>query len=222
MAQPDLSKTVVVLDLDDTLYTEADYHESGMREVCAWVDALYGKLVAPELAVLLKSGEPDLLGAIARVADLPMSVKDSLLWVYRLHAPIIELSDAIKDSIQTFEELCRAVVVLTDGRSVSQRQKLKALGLAHLPVYISEEYSSEKPHALRFEQIMRDFPAKTYVYVGDNPIKDFIAPNALKWETIGLRGDERNIHSQVCDGLPVENLPQRWIGSLDELLGTLC
>ncbi|HZW12873.1 MAG TPA: HAD family hydrolase [Noviherbaspirillum sp.] len=222
MARPDFSQTVVVLDLDDTLYKEADYHISGMREVCTWVEALYGKPVAESLEVCRKQGERDLLGAISRLANLPAVVKESLLWIYRLHVPAISISDAVRDLIKQLEATCRAVAILTDGRSVSQRQKLKALGLAHLPVYISEEYGSEKPDGLRFRQIMQDFPAHRYVYVGDNPEKDFVAPNALNWTTIGLRGDERNIHSQECDGLPVEKFPQQWIDSLDELLGSIC
>lgn len=221
MAHPEFSQTVIVLDLDDTLYQEADYHASGFREVCAWVEALYGKSVTSELASLQRQGEHDLLGAISRLAGVPLAIKDSLLWIYRLHAPSISLRDEVKVTVQRLEALFCAVAVLTDGRSVSQRQKLKALGLEHLPVYISEEYGSEKPDALRYARIMHDFPAQTYVYVGDNPQKDFVAPNALGWKTIGLRGDERNIHSQVFDGLSFDRLPQKWIDSLDELLDLL-
>ncbi len=222
MAQPELPQTVVVLDLDDTLYQEADYHASGLREVCKWVETLYGKSVTSELVGLQGQGERDLLGEISRLADVPLTVKDSLLWIYRLHAPSIALRDEVRVMVQRLEKLCCAVVVLTDGRSISQRQKLKALGLAHLPVYISEEYGSEKPDALRYERIMSDFPAQAYVYVGDNPQKDFVAPNALGWQTIGLRGDKRNIHSQECDELRPEYLPKTWINTLDELLGSLC
>ena len=222
MTPPDLSNVVIALDLDDTLYQEADYHASGLREVCTWIEALYGKSVTSRLTERQGQSERDVLGEISRLADLPITVKDSLLWIYRLHTPAIALTDSTRAMMQDLEEQCNAVAILTDGRSVSQRKKLAALGLAHLPTYISEEYGSEKPDTLRFERIMRDFPAHTYVYVGDNPQKDFVAPNALNWKTIGLIGDERNIHSQACDGLPISNLPQRWIASLDELLGLLC
>lgn len=220
MALPDLSQTVVVLDLDDTIYKEADYHASGLREVCNWVEALYGKSVADELGRLQQQGERDLLGCVCQLAGLPPMVKDSLLWIYRLHLPSIRLSESVCNLVQQLEAMC-TVAILTDGRSISQRQKLKALGLSHLPVYISEEYGSVKPEALRYELIMRDYPAQAYVYVADNPRKDFVAPNALNWKTIGLKGDERNIHSQDCDALPVQNLPHKWIDTLDDLLEVL-
>ncbi|MDO8772750.1 MAG: HAD family hydrolase [Burkholderiaceae bacterium] len=221
MAQPELSQTVVVLDLDDTLYKEADYHDSGLREVCNWIEGLYGRSLAGELEALKSQGERDLLGALCRLAGLPLSVKDSLVWVYRLHEPRIHLSPAAKETIHLLESMCR-VAILTDGRSVSQRKKLKSLGLSHLPAYISEEHGSEKPSPLRFELIMRELPALDYVYVADNPSKDFLAPNALNWKTIGLIGDKRNIHSQDRDGLSVAQLPQKWITSLDKLMESLC
>lgn len=221
MAVHDLQNLVVVLDLDDTLYKEADYNDSGLREVCNWIEALYGNSLVCELDELKRQGEKDLLGALCRLAGLPFSVKDSLLWIYRLHEPRIYLDPVVKDVIQFLESQCR-VAILTDGRSVSQRRKLKALGLIHIPAYISEEHGSEKPSSLRFDIIMRDMPARDYVYVADNPKKDFLAPNALNWKTIGLVGDERNIHSQDCSGLSAAQLPGKWISSLDKLIESIC
>ena len=220
--QAELSKTVVVLDLDDTLYKEADYQNSGLMEVCAWVDEFCGKTISLNIDEIKIKNKADFFEEIARLAGLPLSVKESLLWIYRLHTPSIVLDDEVKSFIGNLEFSCKAVVILTDGRSVSQRKKLKALGLIHLPAYISEEYGSEKPDVLRFKKIMIDFPGDSYLYVGDNPKKDFLAPNSLGWKTFGLLGDERNIHPQVCDGLPFENLPQEWIKTLKELLDFLC
>jgi putative hydrolase of the HAD superfamily len=36
--------------------------------------------------------------------------------------------------------------------------------------------------------------AARFLYVGDNPDKDFLAPNRLGWTTVMVR-DERNLHS---------------------------
>ena len=218
----DLSQTVVALDLDDTLYPEAAYRASGLREVCIWVKALYGKSVSPEIASQHASEDADPLAEICHAAGLPMSVKESLLWIYRLHAPDLTLTAEVSDCVNTLVVQCKAVVILTDGRSISQRQKLKALGLSHLPAYISDDHDSVKPDLLRFNLIMRDYPAQRYVYLGDNPKKDFLAPNALSWLTIGLRGDATNIHSQDVSGLPIENLPTKWISSMKELKASLC
>lgn len=217
MGLPDLSRTVVVLDLDDTLYFEADYHTSGIVEVCAWISRVLGRTVEP--AGLDHDGgcDVDLLGLICRAAQLPLSVKQSLLWVYRLHLPNISLDKRTRDVVQRLERMSSAVVILTDGRAISQRQKLRALKLDHLPAYISEEYGSEKPDPLRFLKIVADHPAESYVYIGDNPKKDFVAPNALNWETFCVRACDRNIHSQDCTDLPLQHLPRIWIDELEEL-----
>jgi putative hydrolase of the HAD superfamily len=222
MARHDLSQTVVVLDLDDTLYTEADYRASGLRAVCAMVNALMRPPKPLDASSRQFIDAPDPLALICKEAALPASLKETLLWVYRLHTPDIHLSPAVARAVAQLEASCHAVAVLTDGRAISQRQKLKALGLSHLPAYISEDYASCKPAPLRFQKVMSDFPAKAYVYVGDNPLKDFVAPNALQWETVGLRGGAHNIHSQGCDGLPAANLPNRWVSSMDEFLESLC
>lgn len=110
-----------------------------------------------------------------------------------------------------------AVAVLTDGRSVTQRLKLNALGLGGWPAYISEEYGSPKPALDRFKAIAQRYPAKHYVYVADNVQKDFIGCNSLGWIGIGMRGGQRNIHSQVLVGVPDESLPAYWVESWEEL-----
>lgn len=221
MGLPESRPSVIVFDLDDTLYKEADYQTSGHAAVCQWVQSVYGKSLWSELQHLLAADVPDLLSELCRVAGLPRTVKESLLWVYRLHQPKINLAPEIAKLLSNLN-LDFHIAILTDGRSVTQRLKLKALGLDHFPAYISEEYGSEKPSSDRFELIMRDLPANRYAYVGDNPKKDFIAPNALGWRTFGLRDQGGNIHTQNLEGLDVNQLPNEWIDSLDEILNYLC
>ncbi len=213
----DLSQTVVVLDLDDTLYPEVEYKKSGLRAVAEIVENLYGQSVARNWLERPIQTERDYLDELCHVAGVPLTVKQSLMWAYRLHAPNIKLSENVRLTVDYLATQCLALAVLTDGRSISQRSKLKALGLQHLPAYISEDYRSEKPEKLRYNQIMYDFPAEKYVYVGDNPQKDFLAPNRLGWQTIGLKGDNQNIHSQNENGLASEYLPKVWINRFDEL-----
>ena len=72
------------------------------------------------------------------------------------------------------------VVILTDGRSVIQRLKVNSLGLDDFPLYISEDYKSEKPNKKDFLQVEYDYPNMRYIYISDNPEKDFDAPYELK------------------------------------------
>lgn len=213
-----LKNTVFVFDLDDTLYKEADYHASGVRAVAKKVTSLYGVDVHSYLQSCIKHDEADLWGALCLHLDLPLTEKQSFIWEYRLHQPDITLSRANQNLLALLEETAAGLAILTDGRSTTQRLKLKALGLAHLPCFISGEHGgADKPDPRRFQQIANKFPNYDYLYIGDNPNKDFLAPNQLRWKTCGLTGDHRNIYSQEVSHLDKSYWPQYWITELTEL-----
>ena len=113
--------------------------------------------------------------------------------------------------------------LITDGRSNTQRAKIKALGLERFieprNILVSGETGFDKTHREPFDMIMMRNPAeRRYVYVGDNSAKDFIWPNKLGWLTVQLDdADGVNIHPQSSDR-PAAFLPQRHIGSLSQLL----
>ena len=213
------SNTVVVFDLDDTLYAESDYRKSGIVYVKNFVGGLYGEnTYQGSLALDDLIASDDFIGKIVDAYKLPSAIKDSLLWIYRTHKPLIKIRPDVQEVILSLEMACKSLIILTDGRSVTQRLKIEALGLNRLPAYISEEFLSEKPSLDRFIMIENDFGNGNYVYIGDNPQKDFLAPNSLGWKTIGLKGDVGNIHSQDLDTLPKDYWPSIWIDSLSDLL----
>lgn len=212
---------IVVFDLDDTLYAEYDYQTSGIKAVAREILMLYGRDIEDEMLRWRHQGEKDVFGRACKCLLLPERIKESLLWVYRLHTPQITCDSDVVRALRYLQKAVKKLVILTDGRSVSQRKKMYALGLNDVSVYISEEYESEKPEKKRFDLIMREHPAKKYCYIGDNPAKDFIAPNNLGWLTVGMRGAAKNIHSQNMQGLSEFAMPNFWIDSLFELFDLL-
>jgi putative hydrolase of the HAD superfamily len=218
MANMTLAETVIVFDLDDTLYRELDYQRSGIRAVCAMLAQIHGRDIEPELLAFADGGGADLWAEACRLLALPDAMISSLLWTYRLHQPGIALDDITRQTIFAARDLCRAVAILTDGRSVTQRLKLHALGLSEFPCFVSEEHGSEKPDLGRFQLLMKQFPGSQYVYVGDNPKKDFIAPNTLGWISIGLRATGSNVHPYNMADIPPEAMPTIWIDHLGLLL----
>ncbi len=221
MVEHELSRTVVVLDLDDTLYPERAYVRSGIRYVCNQLEVLLGRSLNEAFEAAISCKE-DWLDVLRIGASLPSSTKDSLLWMYRLHSPAIVLDPVCAEFLQQMQRDAAAVVILTDGRAVTQRLKLQALGLAHLRAYISEEYQSEKPDSLRFRAIETDHPGNAYIYIGDNPKKDFLPANAMGWKTIGFLSSGSNVHSQDLTKFPENALPQHWIRDWNEIYSILC
>lgn len=216
------SDTVFVFDLDDTLYKESDYYHSGVAAVINKVQLVYGLDVESYLRNQSTNNTKDLWGALCRDWNLPTTVKESLVWEYRLHKPDIELNKNIERLILFLEEESAGVAILTDGRSVTQRLKIKSLGLSHLPCFISDEYGEIKPDPLRFRLIEKTFPDKNYIYFGDNLEKDFLAPNNLGWTTFCIKDDGRNIHVQDASQLTNDYLPKNWLTKLEELKKYLC
>jgi putative hydrolase of the HAD superfamily len=108
--------------------------------------------------------------------------------------------------------------LITDGRSITQRNKLKALGIESYfkNIVISEEVNSEKPSEYNFNLVMNKCP-ENYIYIADNPKKDFITPNKLGWSSICVLDRGQNIHVQNFD-LPKDFLPQFFINSFQEII----
>lgn len=142
--------------------------------------------------------------------------------IYRNHFPDIKLSESTRQVIGILSGI-HSLAIITDGRSIAQRNKYKALGLDRfIPqkrLIISEEIGADKTTPVPFRTLMSLYPdEKLWIYIGDNPAKDFHYPNIFGWTTIMLRdADGRNIHPQTLD-LPPEYVPRITINSLDELL----
>lgn len=212
---PFLSDTVICFDLDDTLYKEIDYLKSAYGEVAAFA----GHPEAVEqMLEWYQSGENAFKNLIDKY-ELNISIVDCLK-IYREHYPNIKLEEGVKEYLEELKEVDAKLGVISDGRSLTQRNKIKALGLEGFfdVEIISEEFGSEKPCAKNYEVVMNRFPErKVFIYVGDNPAKDFLAPNQLEWRTDCLKNDGRNIHKQDMS-LSREYMPQRVINKIEETI----
>ena len=213
-------QSVIVFDLDDTLYAEYEYKVSGIRAVIRSITQLYPQWTVSELENCLDPHSSAWLDDLCRYCGFNESEQQALLWQYRLHEPTLTpyLSAA------SLAELTRgfsAKALITDGRSITQRLKLKALGLADFfdNVLISEAYRSEKPCDKRFVFLQNQYSSTNnqFIYIGDNIKKDFVTPNRLGWLTIGLKASEHNIHIHHPDDFDAAYHPQYWIDSLTDL-----
>ena len=211
---PIFTPTLVAFDLDDTLYKEIDYLKSAYREIA--LHAAHGNrsLADKAFGVMLQAYE-DGDNAFLRLNELlgtetPIS---EYLAMYRTHRPDILLEEDVVATLDALKTAGCTIALITDGRSVQQRNKIVALGLnrwiADEDIVISEETGSEKPSEANYRRLMELHPdAGRFVYIGDNPKKDFIAPNRLGWTTVCLLDNGENIHPQRFGDIPQEAQPQ--------------
>tara|TARA_Y100001968_G_C19359218_1_gene718827 strand:- start:598 stop:1263 length:666 start_codon:yes stop_codon:yes gene_type:complete len=180
-----LQKWVVVFDLDDTLISELDYQYSGIKAVEKMLSDLNICSLNNSIMEAKSRGVKDLWAWICNEKNLPMSIKESILWTYRLHSPSIKLFSGVDELLIKLKKYNANIAILTDGRSISQRLKINALGLNNIPLFISEEFQSLKPDRKKFLAVEKSWPKFNYAYIADNPCKDFYTPKQLNWITIG-------------------------------------
>ncbi|MBJ8361510.1 HAD family hydrolase [Citrobacter cronae] len=211
----------LVFDLDDTLYKEADFRDSGFEFIRQEILRLYQRDIVGLLRGFYSGRSKDLFTDIINWLGLPPTSKEQFIWMYRNHQPVIAIDNDVLTMLRYLNDNTRGVSILTDGRTVTQRNKIKALCLQEFTAYISEEFdNAEKPDPLRFEFIQRLHGKCEYIYVGDNVNKDFVTPNNLGWTTIGIMDDGRNIHSQN-EIISEQSRPNIWLRSILELKGII-
>lgn len=214
-AVPLPERCVVVFDLDDTLFPERDFVCSGFRAVSNLLSGHTGANHYSHLVELFDAQHADPFGQL--LAECGAAIDKALLiQTYREHQPEVALSDAVVQLLDDFCATGKELGVLTDGRTTTQRNKIRALGLDRWTdaIVISEEFGSAKPAERNYRHFEQLLPGRQYVYVGDNLAKDFIAPNRLGWQTVCVLGSGQHIHSQHRTTFPKEAMPQYWIERL--------
>jgi len=223
-----MSKAVVVFDLDDTLYKEIDFLKSGYRKIAEMMEKRYGfdaMEIYDRLLYWYGRGENAFVN-LNETYGINNPISDYLN-VYRYHRPNIMLSQETIDTLDALQLKGVALAIITDGRKITQIQKIEALGLTKWInedfVFINEDPKHFKPSRFSFDRLMLhcyELFAEadlSFYYIGDNPQKDFLAPNQLGWKSVCLLDDGRNIHKQDLS-LPLEYRPQQIVKYLKEIL----
>lgn len=226
-----MPKLHVVFDLDDTLYPERQYAISGFRAASDWAEREFGVAgLVDEMTELLDAGMLGKLFATVLARHVPDHSPEQLRAFHeayrRCEDPALELFDDARFALDHYQGL-GAIGLITDGTHRVQMKKVRALGIGERfakIVYtdaLGPDRAYFKPHRRPFDTMAEALGAvgDRYVYVGDNPAKDFVAPNAMGWLSVLVHRDHPRIHdvTRVAPG----GAPQHTIRSLAELPGVL-
>lgn len=205
----------IIFDLDDTLIYEIDYLRSAYKSIAEILEPDKNEDLFRQMIALYDAGE-NVFDAL--VSMYPDCSRHSLLDLYHNHFPSIQLNEGAGFLLDYCKTNDYYLGLITDGRSVTQRNKLKALGIENLfhKIIISEELGSSKPDERNFREFSKTKDVDEYFYIADNPKKDFVTPNKLGWNTVCLLDQGKNIHSQNFN-IPKEYLPKFRINKLIEL-----
>ena len=204
----------IIFDLDDTLMYEIDFLKSAFKEIADFIDKKNQEELFKLMLIKYHEGENVFDFLINNYTNFS---KEQLLQMYRNHFPNISLNEGTDDLLKKIKSKGYKLGLITDGRSVTQRNKLKALKIEDLfdKIIVSEEFGSTKPDERNFK-IFLENDIEEYYYIADNTKKDFVTPNKLGWTSICLLDQGSNIHPQNFD-IEEGYLPKIKINSLSEL-----
>ena len=175
---------IVIFDLDDTLYNEIDFVKSGFNKVSIYLAQEYKldkeKVYKKLCTVLNKFGRGKVFNLCLMEFNIySKEIVRKCLSIYRTHKPYISLP---AESIKVLTTLAKdnTLYVVTDGNKIVQQNKIAALKINNyvkkaMPTH-NYGLKSSKPSIYCFELIRKIEKTKfnKLVYIGDNPIKDFV------------------------------------------------
>ena len=186
---------VIIFDLDNTLYPEETYVQSGFKAVAKYLsekyDCDFDKLFSKIMDIFKEDGRGKVFDILVNDLNFNENVL-TLVYIYRYHFPDIYL---YSESISLLNHLKNnyKLALITDGRSFVQKRKVDALDIEkYFDVIIFTDVLGEKfwkpsvePYKLVLSILGCD--AKDACYIGDDPYKDFKAPNELGMGSIQVK-----------------------------------
>jgi putative hydrolase of the HAD superfamily len=188
---------LVVFDLDDTLYPEAEFVEGGFRNIGSMLaegNLNLTRQILEKMKYLLHAGRRDIFQVV--LADLkrqssPEQITE-LVRVYRTTDRPLKLFLDADLAIDRYRGSGLILGMVTDGPVEAQKTKVRLLDIEKRldRIVYTEQYGPEfgKPCPHCFELLMKEFGVEPgqCVYIADNESKDFVAPNLLHWRTIKI------------------------------------
>jgi HAD superfamily hydrolase (TIGR01549 family) len=183
----------VIFDMDDTLYSEKEYVQSGLEHVAKLFPEIpnaYHKLWS-----YFEKGLPAIDEFLSEEGIYSEILKKQCVARYVEHKPKLELYNGMIPMLLRLKDKGKKLCLITDGRVQAQTNKIDALHIREFfdEIIITDELAGNaspsafrKPNVIAFK-IMKarlQIPYSKMVYIGDNIKKDFIATNKLGMESI--------------------------------------
>ena len=198
-----MSIKVLLFDLDDTLYDEKQFVQSGFAKVAEFVENKFkiDKKIYYEILIDIFNG-----GSRGNIFNLALEkvnvaygedIIQSMVKIYREHTPKIKLDKNIELLLIKLREIY-SLGIITDGYFEVQKKKIQALKLEELfdSIIYTDEYGREywKPNVLGYKGALKeldDVLIEEAVYIGDNPYKDFIGAKKIGITTVRILQPDR-------------------------------
>ncbi len=198
-----MSIRALLFDLDDTLYDEKQFVESGFSKVAEFVEDKFKIEKKVYYKILIDIFNGGSRGNIFNSAleKVNIAYKENIIRamvrIYREHNPKIKLAEDIKSLLIKLREIY-SLGIVTDGYFKVQKKKVQALRLEEMfdSIIYTDEYGREywKPNVLGYKLALKELKGllpEEAVYIGDNPYKDFIGAKKVGITTVRVINQNR-------------------------------
>ena len=203
----------VIFDLDDTLYRERDFVDQSFRSVAAVMAEYLSEkrsmwrerknksiqVIPPDespeglfkqmIELMEREGRGEIFNRLCERYDVDMPVEE-LVRIYRETKPVLSLYPDGEEFLGYLEKEHIRTGLITDGNAQVQHNKIRALGLdERLDVVLaSYDLGLKKPDPGVYVYCLEklDCRPEEAVYIGDNPLKDFIGARKLGMKTVRI------------------------------------
>lgn len=219
-----LETKAYVFDLDDTLYCEHDYVRSGFWAVAHVLAELASSDVKYIYDMLVHEWKMNGRGKVFDTVCERLCIQaniPSLVCTYRYHKPSISLYQDAKKLLFHLRQLNKKIGIITDGHSMMQWMKIRALQLERLVdcIVVTGDLGDEhwKPSETPYRKMAECLHVSFHecMYIGDNPHKDFITAKKLGMKTVRI---VREIGDHMQTKLSSSYEAEQTIFSLEELM----
>ncbi|MDD5689512.1 MAG: HAD family hydrolase [Caldisericia bacterium] len=198
-----MSIKALLFDLDDTLYDEKQFVESGFIKVAEFIENKFKFNKKDFYKILIDIFNRGSRGNIFNLAlekvniIFDENIIYSMVKIYREHNPAIKLEKDIGALLIKLKST-HSLGIITDGYLEVQKRKVQALKLGEIfdTIIYTDEYGKEywKPNVFGYKLALKELgyvlPEET-IYIGDNPYKDFIGAKKVGITTVRIINQNR-------------------------------
>ena len=187
----------VIFDLDDTLYPESQYVESGFKRVSRYIEQRYGYVnIYATMQELFIADRKNVFDRLLKGLDVNFTKADvdHMIDMYITNKPDkLHFYEGADKLLKCLKDKGVRLGILTDGRVVQQNAKINALGIRDYfdNITISDEIGGieyRKPNKQIYLYVASKLNVRVedMIYVGDNPEKDFVIKTELPITTVRI------------------------------------
>jgi putative hydrolase of the HAD superfamily len=187
----------IIFDLDDTLYPEEEFVQSGFRTVAKWANQTLSIPREEGLQLLLDFYHIGVRGDtfnqwLSYYGYYDQSLIRSAVDIYRNHFPTLRFFPEVPNLLSVLRAKY-LLGIISDGALKMQQNKIEALALKNIfhVIVLSDEWGREfwKPNTKPFIAALEKLGVNPVdaLYVGDNPLKDFLGARRLGIKTVWIR-----------------------------------